>query len=66
MIKLIVFDLRKTLAYRDIPEERSLTMQNALHLDIPHDEFVEFYECSLQTRKWESRLDAYTYFCKAL
>lgn len=66
MIKLIVFDLRKTLAYRDIPEERTVTMQNALHLDISHDDFVEFYELSLQTRRWESKSDAYTFFCKAL
>ena len=66
MIKLVIFDLWNTLAYRDVPEKRTVTMQNALHSSIPHSEFVKFYECSLQTRKWESRSDAYTYFCKAL
>ena len=66
MIKLIAFDLRNTLAYRDIPEKRTVTMQNALHLTMPHDEFVKFYVLSLQTRRRESKFDAYEFFCKAL
>ena len=66
MIKLIVFDLRDTLAYIDVPEKRTVTMQKALHSNIPHPEFVRFYECSLQTREWKSRSNAYAYFCKAL
>lgn len=41
-------------------------MQNALHVTIPHDDFVKFYELSLQTRRWESKFDAYEFFCKAL
>ena len=44
MIKLIIFDLWKTLAYRDIPEDRTVTMQNAMHIDIPHEEFVKLFE----------------------
>ena len=66
MIKLIAFDLWNTLAYRDVPEKRTVTMQNALHLTMPHDEFVKFYELSLQTRRRESKFDAYEFFCKAL
>lgn len=66
MIKLIVFDLRKTLAYRDISEDRSVTMQNALHLTIPHEKFVKLYEISLQTRRRESKFDAYAHLCKTL
>jgi len=66
MIKLIIFDLRKTLAYRDIPEDRSVTMQNALHLTMPHKKFIKLYENSLQTRRRESKFEAYAQLCKTL
>ena len=66
MIKLIIFDLWKTLAYRDIPEERTITMQNAMHSTIPHSEFVKLFESSLQTKKWDSKMDAYTHLCKVM
>ena len=66
MIKLIIFDLWKTLAYRDIPEDRTVTMQNAMHLDIPHPEFVKLYEESLQTKKRDSKFDAYAHLCDVI
>jgi len=66
MIKLIIFDLWKTLAYRDIPEDRTVTMQNAMHIDIPHEEFVKLFEQSLQTKKRNSKFDAYSHLCKVI
>ncbi len=66
MIKLIIFDLWKTLAYRDIPEDRTVTMKNAMHINIPHEEFVKLFEQSLQTQKRDSKFDAYSHLCKII
>lgn len=64
MIKLIVFDLWKTLAYRDVPEESAKTMLRLTNSKIPYPEFVKIFENSLQTKKWTSKYDAYTNLCK--
>ena len=64
MIKLIVFDIRKTIAYRDVPESSSKTMWRITESSIPYPEFVKIFENSLQTKKWDSKFDAYANLCK--
>lgn len=64
MIKLIIFDLWKTLAYRDVPEESEITMLRMTNLEIPYPEFMKIFERSLQTKKWKSKCDAYANLCK--
>ena len=64
MIKLIVFDVWKTLAYRDLPEDNSKTIRRTVKSQIPYPEFVKIFENSLQTKKWNSKFDAYANLCK--
>ena len=64
MISLIVFDLWKTLAYRDVPEASSKTMWRITESSIPYPEFVKIFENSLQTKKWDSKFAAYANLCK--
>ena len=64
MIKLIIFDLWKTLAYRDVPEGSAKTMLRVTNSKIPYPEFVKIFENSLQTKKWKSKFDAYANLCK--
>ena len=64
MISLIVFDFWKTLAYRDVEESSTKTILRVTNSPIPHPEFIKIFENSLQTKKWESKFDAYTDLCK--
>ena len=64
MIKLIVFDIWKTIAYRDLPENSSKTIRKTIKSQIPYPEFVKIFENSLQTKKWDSKYDAYANLCK--
>lgn len=64
MIKLIVFDIRKTIAYRDLPENSSKTIRKTIKSQIPYPKFVKIFEKSLQTKKWDSKFDAYANLCK--
>lgn len=64
MITLVIFDLWKTLAYRDVPESSTKTMLRLTNSPIPRPEFVKIFENSLQTRKWESKFDAYANLCE--
>ena len=64
MIKLIVFDIWKTIAYRDLQENSSKTIRKAIKSQIPYFEFVKIFEDSLQTKKWNSKFDAYANLCK--
>lgn len=64
MIKLIVFDIWQTLAYRDLPENSSKTIRKTIKSQIPYLEFVKIFEDSLQTKKWDSKFDAYANLCK--
>ena len=64
MIKLIVFDVWKTLAYRDLPEDNSKTIRRTVKSQIPYPEFVKIFENSLQTKKWDSKFEAYANLCK--
>jgi hypothetical protein len=64
MIKLIVFDIWKTIAYRDLPENSSKTIRKTIKSQIPYPKFVKIFEKSLQTKKWDSKIDAYANLCK--
>lgn len=64
MIKLIIFDLWQTLAYRDVPESSTKSILRLTNSPIPHKEFVKIFENSIQTRKWNSKYDAYVNLCK--
>ena len=64
MISLIIFDIWKTIAYRDLPENSSKTIRKAIKSQIPYLEFVKIFENSLQTKKWDSKFGAYANLCK--
>lgn len=64
MIKLVIFDLWKTLAYRDVPEDSDKIMLIKTNSLIRPLEFVKIFENSLQTKKWDSKFDAYANLCK--
>ena len=64
MIKLIVFDIWKTIVYRDLQENSSKTIRKAIKSQIPYPKFVKIFEESLQTKKWDSKFDAYANLCK--
>lgn len=64
MISLVIFDLWQTLAYRDVPESSTKTILRLTNSPIPRSEFVKIFENSLQTKKWESKYDAYANLCK--
>ena len=64
MISLIIFDIWKTIAYRDLPENSSKTIRKTIKSQIPYPEFVKIFENSLQTKKWDSKFDAYANLCK--
>jgi HAD superfamily hydrolase (TIGR01662 family) len=59
MIKLIVFDLWQTLAYRSIGYSTTSRMLEVTGVGIPKERFLKIFEESLQTRKWKSRQEAY-------
>ena len=62
MIKLIVFDLWQTLAYRDA-ESTTSEMLKKTGVKIPKDKFVKIFEKSIQTKKWRSKFRAYKNLC---
>lgn len=64
MIKLIIFDIWETIAYRDLPERSSKTIRKTIKSQIPYPEFVKIFEKSLQTKRWNSKFDAYANLCK--
>ena len=64
MIKVIMFDLWKTLAYRDVNYSTTAKMLEATKVDIPKNEMVNIFEKSLQTKKWRNEYSAYELLCK--
>ncbi len=64
MIKLIIFDLWQTLAYRDVPYSTTSKILEATHSKIPKNKFVKMFETSLQTKKWRSKYKAYANLCR--
>ncbi len=64
MIKLVVFDLWKTLIYRDVRYSSTARMAEKTGLNIPKDKFVETYEETIRTQKWNSKFEAYKALCE--
>jgi len=64
MIKLIIFDLWKTLAFRDVKYSSTTKMLEVTKVNIPKDKFVKIFEESLQTKKWRKEHLAYKFLCK--
>jgi len=65
-IKLVVFDLWKTLAYKNgnykhYPLRMMLKKTNT---KIRLKDFVKIYENSIQLKKWDSKYEAYKNLCK--
>lgn len=66
MIKLILFDLWWTLAYRDTNYYTMAKMLELTQSDIPQDKIVKIFEESIQTKKWTSKFEAYKNLCKKM
>jgi len=66
MIKLVVFDLWNTLAYKDVDNPPLYEIKEKLRVDIPDEEFVKIFEKSTQTKVWKSKKEAYSNFCENL
>ena len=65
-IKLIIFDLWGTLAYRagDFHHYCLKEMLKKTHTKMALKKFVKIFEISVQTKKWKSRYRAYENLCK--
>ena len=65
-IKLIVFDLWRTLAYKrgDYNHVSLREMIDKTECKIPLKRFGDIFEESVQTKKWENEHDAYRNMCK--
>lgn len=66
MIKLIIFDLWKTLAHKDKDNNTVETIRKKFNLRISHKKVAKIFENSIQTRKWKSEYSAYKNLCKNL
>ncbi len=64
MIKLIIFDLWQTLAYRDEEKDSITQMLEQTWLSIPKKDFVKIFENSIQTQKRSNKYEAYENLCK--
>lgn len=64
MIKLIVFDLWKTLVYRDVKYSTIQQILDNTLCNIPKDKLVKIFENSIQTQIWNSKYDAYAHLCE--
>lgn len=57
MIKLIIFDLNNTLAYRDVNYSSTTKMLEVTKVDIPKDKFIDiFEEETITNQKMEKRI----------
>lgn len=64
MIKLVVFDLWDTLAYKDVEMHPLDVIRKNLNVGKTKDEFIKLFEESTQTKKWNSKKEAYKNFCR--
>lgn len=66
MIKLIVFDLWQTLAYRkgDYHHRATYKMLKETRANIPMKNFVKVFEKSVQRKRWKSKFEAYKNLCR--
>ena len=52
-IKLIIFDLWQTLAYRETSPSYHKRIIKLFNLKINEKKFIKIFENSVQTKKWE-------------
>lgn len=64
MIKLIIFDLWQTLAYRDEEKDSIIQMLEKTWSSLPEKDFVKIFENSVQTKKRTNKYEAYENLCK--
>ena len=64
MIKLVVFDLWQTLAYRAVNYGSTEAILAMLPVPIPPADFVKIFEASVQTQRWASKYEAYANLCR--
>jgi HAD superfamily hydrolase (TIGR01549 family) len=67
MIKLICFDLWSTLATRsNIKYHFSDTLKKEFNLNIKKQEIINLFEETVQTKYWETEIDAHSEFLKKI
>ena len=66
MVKVIIFDLWKTLAYKDLGNETVSTIKKRFCLKESHESLRKKFESALQTRKWKNKYSAYKFLAKKL
>lgn len=64
MIKLIIFDLWQTLAFRDVSYSTTQKILEETGVDLSRGKFLKVFERSIQTKKWLSKYGAYKNLCK--
>lgn len=64
MIKIIIFDLWQTLAYRDVEKCSDTQMCEDSWSSISPKDFVKIFENSIQTKKRTDKYEAYSNLCK--
>jgi len=64
MIKLIIFDLWDTLAYRGHGTLKKISEKTGIK--IQKRKYIKIYENSVQTKRWKSKFEAYKNLCKNL
>lgn len=63
MIKLIAFDLWKTLVHKEVSTRRMLEQTGS---KIPHEKFVKIFEESVEMEMWSSEYEAYKNLCSRM
>jgi len=63
MIKLIVFDLMKTLGFRNVSYSITDELKKMSHSKVDRDKFIKIVEKSLELKKWKSKKAAYKNLC---
>jgi len=66
MIKLVVFDLWQTLAYREASYRITSEILKKFHPHLSKKRLVKVFEESVQTKKWKSEYKAFEKLCKDL
>lgn len=66
MIKLIIFDLWQTLAYRAVDYSTTSKMLEETGVSIQKKEFVKIFERAIQTKDWNNKYEAYKQLCERM
>lgn len=66
MIRFVVFDLWKTLAYKSCGYRVRQKIAEEFGVGMPLERIVKIFENSVQTKRWRSKQRAYEAFCRNL